>query len=325
MKYYIDWANTKKLAVLNSKQESPKLMTFSAFLESLNGKDEVYLETGCPWSKIRKINERGSQVYMVNGNLLAPLRDEQKTDENDALSLRRIVLDKKVKPKLVSDKYLKYHRLKPLQTMYELYTRTNSRAMNLKSSFEREHAGDQKIEAQIAILSAHVDTIEKMKEKLAKEMKTEFTPCVKKLGIKGIAHCLLGQILSIAPPPLFKNRGAYLRYCGLKQLDHDRYNRMIKSLYFLCVDSIVKHRSEPFRGMYDKFKKERGIIDKQVVLETEESKAHFAKYEARKSEHLNSKSKKQFVTYNSYVEKVVRNRVATFIAKRVYDTFKDEL
>lgn len=333
MNYYIDWANTKKLAVLNATQESPKLLTFNAFLESLNKKDEVYLETGCPWSKIRKIKERGSQVYMVSGNLLALLREGQKTDENDALSLREMILNKKVEPKPVSDKYLKYHRLKPLQTMYELYTRTNSRAMNIRSSFEREHAGDSKVEAQIAILSTHVDAIEKMKEKLAKEMKKEFAPCVKKLSIKGVAHCLLGQILSIAPPPLFKNRGAYLRYCGLKQLDHERYNRIIKSLYFLCTDSIVKQKNSPYRDIYEEFKHQRGMIQKEIEgklewvenCETKEYKEFLVKYESKKVEHLNSKSTKQFVTFKSYVEKIVRNRIATFIAKKVYDTFKDEI
>lgn len=75
-------------------------------------------------------------------------------------------------------------------------------------------------------------------------------------AIKGLGKRLWLGILVTANPANFKCLSAYLRYCGLVNLEslNHKYNRHAKMLYHLLAEEIVKHRDLKFRPIYDKCK-----------------------------------------------------------------------
>ncbi len=313
MRYYIDWAITKKITVIDDIAELPESRVFEDFIKETRDQD-IYIETGCPFFKIVNLMENNNRIYMVNSGQLKQLRSELeiKDDMNDCLLLRKSIQNSEIGIKLINTKYLDYVRYRPLLSIYQLYSKMNTQILNISQAFDREHGGakDLALECFKSLINQHKLSIQKMKDSIERDMR-EFQWMVNRLNMEGVGTTLLGSIIIIAPPEFFPCRSAYLRYCGLKQLDHNRYNRMLKSLYYLCANQVIMRKTDEFRDIYDKFKKER--------LESEEFRR---KYEALKVVHLN-KYHKVFITFESYTERVVRNRISTFIAKRIYDTFRN--
>lgn len=310
--YFLDWHITKKIPICSSESDKVKIQSFKTFVKNTKNSN-IYIETGMPYAMIYELIKNNNKVFLVDSQKLHSLRTEEdfKSDENDVLLLKNMVLQKKIIGRDITNEYIRYHQLKPLQTIYELLTRTSVRIQNIKKAFDREHEKSLISIKQNLVLDQQVDAIGKQKEIIAKEMKKEFSSDVKKLNVKGISTALLGQILTIAHPNLFHCKSAYLCYSGLKKLDHNKYNRNLKSLFYLCADETIKHRSDYFRNMYDKMKSDR-----------KKDKIFHEKYETLKLNHENKK-KTHFITFDSYLEKVVRNRLSTLIAKRIYEVFKD--
>ena len=78
------------------------------------------------------------------------------------------------------------------------------------------------------------------------------------IGIKGIGKWLWSGIIIYADPRLFETKSAYRKWCGLmdrKSINH-KFSRNASRIYYLCADSLMTHRSDHWREIYDKTKEE---------------------------------------------------------------------
>jgi len=264
MKYYVDWGNKKKFAVLDNDSDNPKMMVFNSFLELLEKGDEVFIETGCPFSKICKLMSAKVKIFIIDSQSLKLLRpeyvasitadnrevdDDKKSDLNDARLVRFAVQNNKVELKEVPLVYLDYKEKSVIAKLYQLFTDNLTQAKNMKSSFLREYPNKKKFKVLSKQLDDCMKPIEDAKKKMAKNLESEFGEHVKKLGIKGISHCLLGQILNEAPPMFYHCLTAYLKNAKLKRIEDHKYNRNLRALYYLATQEVIMHKSEPYRSM----------------------------------------------------------------------------
>jgi predicted esterase YcpF (UPF0227 family) len=195
------------------------------------------------------------------------------------------------------------------QQAYQNITKFIVRNKNQKKAIQREFPeAIAKINVEF-LENEMIKPLEKIKSNIQKEIAKDFKTEKDLLGLKGIAETLVGLILTIAHPKLFSHHNQYLKYCGMRGNCGEKYSREAKTLFYLCVEQIIKMRTPKWRETYDKIKKER--LESPEVL---------AKYEELKTEKV-KKNKKHFITFKSYVERTTKNRVATLLCKHFHEIY----
>ena len=300
MKYAIDFGILKRneFIIDENKKQVEEL--------DLKKDDIVLTEIGCPKGKLYQYAEK-CKVFLIDGKETDKARKKKKTHKEDALTILRLY---KEKPKLfkrltVKDKE-ELERIKQFK-IYLRVTKTLAGIKNIQKAQQREYG------EELDDIKDQIKQLEKRKKELLKPLELWVKPYLKQVkDIKGLGPRYLIEILLFANPKKFPCLSAYLKYCGFKGVckETHKFNRNVKSAYYMVVDGIIKHRNHnknngetninlktkykvnsplSFGNMYDKFKK--NIVEKNPDW---------------------TKGKQNGVTIN---------RIATFVAKDIYKRF----
>lgn len=260
----------------------------------------VILEQGCPLSLIYDILKTDTKVKLISNLVTQDYRVKHsvgKTDENDAKIIYHLSQNgAALMPIDLNDSHIQMHSL---YHQYCHYQKARVAMMNMRKAHLRQY-GD----ADMLPYDTTVDTLKVKEDDLLKQLthlvsrgesihivqsKEVFQPP----DIKGLGKRLWVGILITANPQNFKCLSAYLRYCGLVNLEslNYKYNRHAKMLYHLLAEEIVRFRDPNFRPFYDKVK-----VDMRI------------KYDGESKYRINN---------------AALNRTSTFLAKAIYHHFSD--
>jgi len=253
----------------------------------------VYIEQGCPLYLQYDIWKCGVNIVLIDSHNVSEYRrinDIDKTDSNDAKVIYLIgISNNGYKQDKVNYQLLELHGL---YHQFRLYQKARLMIGNVKLGHTKSYGrfDDDTYDKCTELLQQKEHVLIKGLEKRVRIIKQ--IP-----NIKGLGRNLWIGIVITANPIYFPCLSAYLRYCGLVNLQSLRgatakgktfrkYNRHANQLYRLLADSIVVWKDPIFRPIYDKCK-----LDMQI------------KYEGQRKFRIN---------------KAALNRVATFLAKAIY-------
>jgi len=256
--------------------------------EALNSPKLIVAESSCPLSLIYEFNKLGYAVRLVKGQDVSSYRKEvniDKDDHIDAYLIYRIANDK---PELLSEP-ITYSdsKIEAIDNYRRFYKVQKARValQNQSKAFHRYFGSN----GSIAIGEA-LKILKSEENSLLKDVVRNIPNIPLELDkIKGLGPRLWSGIFITANPIYFKTLSRYLRFCGLvnKEQLNNAYNRHAKTLYRMFADQVIMQGDPEFRLIYDKCKMD--IIESHPTY----TKAH--------------------------IDNAARNRLATFLAKKVYN------
>lgn len=340
MKITIDWSHTKNLTTYDGKKV--RLENRKALLARLKkatdgntrGESTVSIKTtnifhppiaiieqGCPLSILYDLLLTGAEVKIINNRATEDYRREHgidKTDEADARIMWELSENgAKLIDVTLDDKLL---QMKDVYHQYCRYQKARVAMMNMKKAHQRHYGASesnkplqssQRIQLapdlspyDIAIdtLKAREKSLIKKVEQIAKELPSEAggesmtayqsNSFIQPPAIRGLGSRIWAGIIVTANPSNFKCLSAYLRFCGLTDdvMKTHKYNRHAKMLYHMLAEEVMKQRDPTFRPIYDKCKADIAT-----------------KYPDYKKIHIHN---------------AALNRVATFLAKHIFEASK---
>jgi hypothetical protein len=282
----VDWSISKQLDTFDGTTiRKEPLESFVKRIKDIKPM-KVIVEESCPLVILHLLLVYKIPTYYIDIYTTQRYRDEckiRKTDTNDA----QIIWHESQK-----NKHLRKVRLTStdiqLYGMYNRYCRFQKARVaidNMRTS-HLKHFG-------IVELEAYDKTIAILHDKEKDLMKRiTHADILNKPKIKGLGKRIWVGILITAHPRQFPCLSAYLRFCGLTKDSKEsrKYNRHIRSLYFMLSEEIMRKRDAEFRPIYDKCKS-----DLQVRFP------------------LHSKK---------HIHRAALNRTATFLAKAIYNHCK---
>ncbi len=308
----------------------------------LNKEDLVLVEIGCPKGKLYQYAEK-CKVLLIDGKETDKARKGKKTHKEDAITILRLYDEKpKLFKKLTVKDKEELERIKQFK-IYMRVTKTLAGIKNIQKAQQREYG------EEVKDIKGQIKDLEKRKKDLLKPLEKWIKPYLEKVDdIKGLGPRYLIEILLFANPKKFPCLSAYLKYCGFKGVckETHKFNRNVKSAYYMTVDGIIKHRGkdkgETRRGIKTtkKFNSPNQKEETKIELETMSSinsskKGGETTYKIKTKDILNSpptfgnmydEFKKNIGEKNpdwtkGKINGVTINRVATFVAKEVYKRF----
>ncbi len=246
----------------------------------------IFIEEGYSKNELYKVSER-NRIFTVSGRLVKELRESQgisKSDQNDVFVLRQLVSSSPDLFREMSREDKQELHDKMTYSYYCKLTSLVSALRNKQTAFAKEFGRN------LPQLDTVLDELEREKGRLLKYF-NKFEACQRTLAIHGVGVRYLGGILISADPSKFRSLSAYLRYCGLKASARRTwwYNKHVRSLYYQVSVSVVMKKDEHFYPLYLKIKADLS---------------------------------QRFPGYPKFrVDLMARNRLATFIAKRIYSEF----
>lgn len=289
MKIYIDWGREKEWVVIEGSS-LPVSLPFKKCLNQIDKGDEIYLESGCPKQFLKQILKKEAKIFVVDAKKVKALRDSgniPKSDFADTIVIKKFVdYGNEYREFTLADfEFEKY------KSIYYLYERTTKHIVALKNSvqaYEKEFG-----EMDQTILEG-IKTNEKLKKSLLKTLVNVFKFETSLFSdIKGIGGRYVVGILLEAHPKNFKTLSRFLIYCGLKSKEttNGKFNRQAKALFHQIAVSITMQKDEKYYPFYQKIK--------------EELKENHEDWTKR------------------HVDNAAKNRIATFIAKEVYNRIRN--
>lgn len=284
-----DWAHTKELYIVNESLQKSKI----------EKRDTVLVETGCPKQLMKKFEDNGN-VMIIPGQDIKKYRDklgEEKSDENDAKLIMKYFQEY---PKKFKKWNSENSEIMQLLNNLNIYDKTTKIIVGIKNNLkaqEREFGNKEGREL--------LEILEKVKIELLKPVDKWVKPYLSKVeDIKGLGKRILGGILLTAHPNKFKGKSSYLNYLGLTKYGKStkKYNRNVKSLYYLGVDGVIKNKNKSptkFSRMYDDIK-EKLRIEHPEKIKDNEGKTRWN---------------------NGHIDAIARNKVMTELAKEVWIRF----
>lgn len=283
---YIDFGVRKPHAVLVGDARQP---IFLNDLQALGlSRCKVFIEAGCPTELLKGILE-DNDVFVVPGDRVRRFREAiglRKTDSNDAFSLRDLARQENGRFRQLA------HRDSneiDNQNRYAYYCQVSALIASLKN---RQHAFKTEFGVGLPELNTILSDLGKVKESAATCFQ-RFEKDARTFGVRGAGPRYIGGILIKAAPRRFPSLSAYLRYCGLKasSVTTGRYSRHSRALYHQLATSVIMHKDPCFYRLYRKVKRDLS---------------------RRRPEYKPSR-----------IEAMARNRLATFLAKRVFNDLRN--
>jgi hypothetical protein len=282
----IDWSTSKQLTTFDGKvTRKEPLNTFINRILDIKP-IKIVLEESCPLVILHQLLIHKMPTYFIDIYTTQRYRDEckiRKTDSNDA----QIIWHESQK-----DNHLRKVKLTntdiQLYGMYNRYCRLQKARValdNMRTS-HLKHFGIVELEAYDKAITILHDKEKDMIKKIT------HADILNKPKIKGLGKRIWVGILITAHPRQFPCLSAYLRFCGLTKDSKEahKYNRHIRSLYFMLSEEIMRKRDIEFRPIYDKCKADL---------------------------------KERFPLHNkAHIHRAALNRTATFLAKAIYNHCK---
>jgi len=283
---YVDFGVRKPHAILYGESEQAVM---SADLAGLGLKDcTVFLEEGCPRAELIRLVSN-NRVLLVDGARVKARRDElgvPKSDVNDVRLVRELA---RSSPGVFREVTVREKAELANRMAYDYYCKLTTLIASLKN---RQVAFLKEFGRELPELAAILRALETEKKKATKCFDV-YRQAAKGLGIRGVGPRLLGGILLIARPARFHSMSAYLAYCGLKEVSirSGKYSRSIRTLYHQLSTSVIMQGDAEFYRLYAQIK---------VDLRSRFPEDRPSRLEGR-----------------------ARNRLSTFLAKRIYLSFRE--
>ena len=237
MRRYADWGSTKEWI----------------FLDEDHPENEIYLESGCAKYAMTELIDQGFRLFVCQGVDTAKLRKElewEKSDEKDAELIQELF-------RRSPEKFVEFEKPQQLvfkqnliMSEYEAITKELVGIKNRKLAIVKEFGPNLTYEESIKLFEGAKQRLLKQVAPLIQEEMSLIT------HIKGVGVAVVARILAVAHPNKFSSKSAYLTYCGYTKASRDsnKYNRLIKSLYYLAAKFTMMHKDPIYRKMYDDVK-----------------------------------------------------------------------
>ncbi len=284
---YIDFAIRKPHTILIGSARKPTLLDDLGKLGLEHCR--IFIEEGCPGQKLYQLMQN-NRIFAISGKFVKTFRERDgliKSDLNDAYAIRALA---RHDPDSFREMTSREKEELTDQMMYAYYCRVTSLIVCLKT-YQWWFAGE--FGRELPELEATLKNLEREKERTLTYF-GKFKEGVRKSEIKGLCIRYLGGILIKAHPSRFRSLSAYLGYCGLKRSAREsgRYSRHVLSLYHQLSSSTIMHKDGTFYPLYLKVKTDL--------------RSRFPNYPKHK------------------IDGMAKNRVSTFLAKRIYASFKPD-
>ncbi len=249
----------------------------------------IYLERGCPKHRLYGVSGT-NRIFLIDGHTVKTYRDGvglSKTDSNDVFIIRELA----TKQPSAFRELSRPEREELVDLMaYAYYCKLTSLIASLKN---RQRAFVAEFGENLPQLDSTVLELEKQK-KHASGFFAKFADRAERLGIRGLGPRYLAGIWIRAHPTRFRSLSAYLSYCGLKgwSVKSGRYSRHVRGLFHQFATSVVMQKDPEFYGLYRRVKRDLAL---------------------------------RFPGYpRSRIEGMTKNRLATFLAKRIYAALRSD-
>ena len=256
----VDWAIRKPIVTFDGK-ETKVYETIEEFKNTVS--TTILCETGIP----RSLFTIDKPLKIVNGTFVKQKREElklEKTDENDAkvifwLFEEQPDLFRLLEPRDISMELLR----KKVKTLMR-YEKIKISIKNVNKSLLLEYGEFEDI-GKLDLLSKVCDgRSEKLKVDIKKVLKSYFYKETKELTkIKGLSFVLVSKLLSFAGD--YKNHtldelksfAGIVPHKGKQKIKDNKYSRTLQMVLLgkqHIVDELIMNRTEPYRGIYDRYK-----------------------------------------------------------------------
>jgi len=219
--------------------------------------DLILIETGAPYSLFAYLSQTNSKVLVVKGEETNKFRNGVKTsDADDAIAIFELY---KVKPELfieieernVIENKLKYH-IKMRSTLLRSIIKMN----NESKALEKEYIISEIHREIISVLEKrkvqHEDEITRWAQYLYSDQISMI------LYTKVMARLNASIFVSLVNVSKFNKYSKFEKFCGFAPKSITQYNRDVKNLLWTSCDSmVVKHRLDPYRTKYDRYKEKK--------------------------------------------------------------------
>ncbi len=219
--------------------------------------DTILIETGAPYSLIAHLSQIKSKILMVKGEETNKFRNGVKTsDADDAIAIFELY---KVKPELfveveernIVENKLKYH-IKMRSALLHSIIKMN----NESKALEKEYIISEIHREIISVLEKRKEQHEEEIARWAQYLYSDQISMILYTKIMGKLNASI--FVSLVNVSKFSKYSKFEKFCGFAPKSITQYNRDVKNLLWTSCDStVVKHRLEPYRTKYDKYKEKK--------------------------------------------------------------------
>jgi len=247
----IDWAVKKPITVYDGSSvfEVEKIEDIKA--------DIVLSETGIPRGIIARMTNV-KKILLVPGEEVKKYRDKHKLKKDDYIDPVIIYKLYQEHPELFTElkernrlfEYIRYYHRK----FYELQ-KIRVAINNRISALRREYLID---DDEFKDILKMVEQKEKFYEKKLIEAAKRYSPILFNIlkSYKGISDSLAAQFIANIPENSLERRKSILTYCGFHG-NYKKSSRKAKTIVWKIVDQFIRHRVEPYRSVYDRYKEKK--------------------------------------------------------------------
>lgn len=275
------------------------------------------IETGCPYYLLIPLFEQNREIFLVDSQKTAEVREEldlEKTDENDVIVIRETRLRYPKSIRKLNQKKKKELKLKHFMGMYRQYTKTCASMKNRQLAISKRH-GKSEIYEEI------IKRLEKEKKMLASEARGlfqfEMKELERKVGFKGFGEIGAIRVFSLKHPKHFKTKTRYLSYMGLTSYakESHKYSHIGCADFRLISKQIVMATCPVLKPFYDKIK--------ATLREAKPKCSSCPIFKRNKGCRQNSKGNPNKIVCKGRIDNIALNRIATKIAGRVWEVLHD--
>lgn len=219
----------------------------------------ILIETGVHKNLVYQLSKICNEILYVKGEETNKYRESKgidKTDENDVRCIFELYnqspeLYKEMESRNIKEDELMFHIGR-----YYSYQETINKINNESKALQREYVVNN-------IYQNIIDYLAKEQEKHREEI-IRISQYLHNNEVAVILHTkLMGEMnasifSALVDVRKFHKYSQFKKFCGYASTDITHYNRKIKNLLWTSCDStVIKHRLEPYRSLYDKYKERK--------------------------------------------------------------------
>ena len=249
----VDWSIKKPLCYYDGTTSKE---TFNP--KDIKG-DLILIEIGAPYSLFAYLSQTNAKVLVVKGEETNKFRNGvKKSDADDAIAIFELY---KVNPELfieidqrnVVENRLKYH-VKMRSALLHSITKMNNESKALEKEYIVSEIHHEIIEHLEKRKELHETEIERWAQYLYSDQISMI------LYTKVMGRLNASIFVSLVNVHKFSNFSKFKKFCGFAPKNITQYNRDVKNLVWTSCDStVIKHRLEPYRTKYDRYKEKKLI------------------------------------------------------------------
>lgn len=256
----VDWAIKKPLITFDGK-ETKTYETIEEFRNTVS--TTILCETGIP----RSLFTIDKPLKIVDGIFVKQKREElnlEKTDKNDAKVIFWLFKEQPNLFRLIEQRDIGLELLRKKVKTFMRYDKIKKSIKNMNRGLLWEYGEFEDIGKLNSIVKICDEKSEKLKVDMEKILKAHFYKETKELTkIKGISFVLVAKLLSYTRGFRSHTLDELKSYAGIsphkgkQKIKDNKYSRTLQMVLLgkqHIVDELIMYRTEPYRGVYDRYK-----------------------------------------------------------------------